>query len=443
MSEVEAREAESEPVEDVLPKLADLDSLTPDSIVELRATVLVHPEQRRKVEREVAESGDTDPRRRGILQWLVAAPAKAVESLRGAGHPLATFVLAKSLDESRRAGEALEVLAKGSFGDDREPVRLELDALAKLRRFDDLATRLDTLEKEKAWKEHADLYYFRGLLAENDGDYEAAEDLYEKALTLDDSHPRALFRLAYRFDMRREDEMAIEFYERCTKAHPPHIHAYLNLGVMYEDSGDYEKAVECFQRVLQFDPTHARARVFLKDAEASLVMYYDEDEEKKEDRLNQILRIPVTDFELSVRSRNCLEKMNLRVLGDLIKMTESELLSFKNFGETSLAEIKEILASKGLRLGMSRELEADSSMEARLKRMRKAEPADGDAASRPISELELSVRSRRAMALLGIQTIGDLTERSEEELKGVKNFGATSLNEVKRKLQEYGLSLKS
>ena len=95
--------------------------------------------------------------------------------------------------------------------------------------------------------------------------------------------------------------------------------------------------------------------MFLKDAEASLDMYYDEDQEKKSDRRNAILRIPVTDFELSVRARNCLNKMNIRNLGDLVTKTEEELLAYKNFGETSLQEIKQMLAQKGLRLGMFRE----------------------------------------------------------------------------------------
>ena len=58
-------------------------------------------------------------------------------------------------------------------------------------------------------------------------------------------------------------------------------------------------------------------------------------------------RFPITDFELSVRSRNCLKKMNIRSLGDLLKTTEQELLSYKNFGETSLNEIKALLDAKG------------------------------------------------------------------------------------------------
>ena len=65
-------------------------------------------------------------------------------------------------------------------------------------------------------------------------------------------------------------------------------------------------------------------------------MYYDEDAQKKRDRLSQVLSIPVTDFELSVRSRNCLQKMGIMTLGDLCRCTEQELLASKNFGETSL-----------------------------------------------------------------------------------------------------------
>src|SRR5438034_9904796 len=67
------------------------------------------------------------------------------------------------------------------------------------------------------------------------------------------------------------------------------------------------------------------------------------------------LEIPVTDFELSVRSRNCLRRMNIRTLGDLTRTTEAALLASKNFGETSLQEIKEMMSSKGLRLGMALE----------------------------------------------------------------------------------------
>ena len=67
--------------------------------------------------------------------------------------------------------------------------------------------------------------------------------------------------------------------------------------------------------------------------------------------MSQVLGIPVSDFELSVRSRNCLQKMGINTLGDLARCSEQDLLASKNFGETSLVEIREMLASKGLRLG--------------------------------------------------------------------------------------------
>ena len=65
-------------------------------------------------------------------------------------------------------------------------------------------------------------------------------------------------------------------------------------------------------------------------------MYYNPEEEHARSRFSQVLEIPVTDFELSVRSRNCLKKMNIRTLGDLTRVSEQQLLSSKNFGETSL-----------------------------------------------------------------------------------------------------------
>ena len=84
-------------------------------------------------------------------------------------------------------------------------------------------------------------------------------------------------------------------------------------------------------------------------------MVYDEEKEMKKTRKNQILETPISDFELSVRSRNCLKKMKIRTLGDLLNITEAELLSYKNFGETSLKEVKAILETKSLNLGMALE----------------------------------------------------------------------------------------
>ena len=61
---------------------------------------------------------------------------------------------------------------------------------------------------------------------------------------------------------------------------------------------------------------------------------------------------PVDDLELTVRSANCLKAENIFYIGDLIQRTEVELLKTPNLGRKSLTEIKDILALKGLSLGM-------------------------------------------------------------------------------------------
>ena len=60
----------------------------------------------------------------------------------------------------------------------------------------------------------------------------------------------------------------------------------------------------------------------------------------------------VEELELSVRSANCLQNANIRLIGELVQKTEAEMLKTKNFGRKSLKEIKEILADMGLSLGM-------------------------------------------------------------------------------------------
>lgn len=65
-----------------------------------------------------------------------------------------------------------------------------------------------------------------------------------------------------------------------------------------------------------------------------------------------ILLRPVDDLELTVRSANCLKAENIYLIGDLIQRTEVELLKTPNLGKKSLTEIKDVLATRGLSLGM-------------------------------------------------------------------------------------------
>lgn len=76
------------------------------------------------------------------------------------------------------------------------------------------------------------------------------------------------------------------------------------------------------------------------------------DVETTEEPVNENLYRTVDELELSVRSANCLQNANIRYIGELVQKTEAEMLKTKNFGRKSLKEIKEILSSMGLALGM-------------------------------------------------------------------------------------------
>jgi DNA-directed RNA polymerase subunit alpha len=67
---------------------------------------------------------------------------------------------------------------------------------------------------------------------------------------------------------------------------------------------------------------------------------------------NEILYRPVDELELSVRSANCLQNADIKYIGELVQRSEAEMLKTKNFGRKSLNEIKEVLQSMGLQLGM-------------------------------------------------------------------------------------------
>jgi DNA-directed RNA polymerase subunit alpha len=169
-------------------------------------------------------------------------------------------------------------------------------------------------------------------------------------------------------------------------------------------------------------------------------MVYDEEREKRKDRQNKILETPISDFELSVRSRNCLKKMNIATLGDLLRTTEAELLAYKNFGETSLMEIKKILDSRALRLGMA--VEQKSAITVASSEPEEQNGVNPELLTKPVDDLELSVRARRALGKLNVKTFYDLVTKTEAELLGCKNFGVTSLNEIKEKLTNFGLTLR-
>ncbi len=78
----------------------------------------------------------------------------------------------------------------------------------------------------------------------------------------------------------------------------------------------------------------------------------DEEAEKEAQRLREMLSKPIEELDLSVRARNCLDAENIATVGDLVRRSENDLLKIKNFGKTSLKEIKKKLSDLNLQLGM-------------------------------------------------------------------------------------------
>ncbi len=378
--------------------------------------------------------------RLGVCLYLLGRYYRAIEALKqGDGGAMAHYYLAKCHFARQEYNEAVESY-KAAERAGYDAGDCALGRAEALRDGGAPAAALAVLDSlSGAVEQTAEYLTQRGAtVAALGGNPREVVALFERAVEADQSHPGALFGLALENDRRGNDDTAMELYRRAVGRFPAHVGSLLNLGLLHEDREQFDKAAQCYQRVLDVFPDHARAKLFFKDTEASHEQYYDEDAQKKRDRMGQVLNIPVTDFELSVRSRNCLQKMGIMTLGDLCRCTEQELLASKNFGETSLIEIKEMLATKGLRLGQyAQERQAAEAYE--------PEPLSADEQAllaRPISELNLSVRARKCMIRLGINILADLIRRTGDDLLECKNFGVTSLNEVREKLTTMGLKLR-
>jgi DNA-directed RNA polymerase subunit alpha len=376
----------------------------------------------------------------GIASFFLGRMRDATSNLKQAEGALANFYLGRSFASLRDFDEAMKAFDRAEkSGYTTSQVQLQRAGI--LREQNHAKEAKAILAKVSELASHSGEYHFQlGSLQLADGDRPEALKHFERAVELDPNHTRALFHLGYANDLAGNDDEAIEFYERSVAQLPAHLGALINLGILYEDTNQYAKASACYQRILAGDPTNERARLFLKDSQASETMYYDEEAERKDAKFSQILEVPVTDFELSVRSRNCLKKMNIRTLGDLTRVTEPQLLASKNFGETSLLEIREMLTAKGLRLGQA--MEEGAKYDPRFRPQQPLSEQEQATLSKPVSDLNLSVRARKCMNKLSIMTLGDLCMRTADELLEIKNFGQTSLNEVRERLQQFGLKLR-
>ncbi len=124
-----------------------------------------------------------------------------------------------------------------------------------------------------------------------------------------------------------------------------------------EQRTDLDKLIIDLESNGTLDPEEAirRAATILQQQVSVFVDLEKEQEpelEEKQDEIDPVLLRPVDDLELTVRSANCLKAENIYYIGDLIRRTEVELLKTPNLGKKSLTEIKDVLATRGLALGM-------------------------------------------------------------------------------------------
>lgn len=399
-----------------------------------------------QVEQNLSSTAALPSLEAGIGLFILGRYREAIVKLQKGSESKEKYLyLAFTQRRLRKFDEAIQSLQKAKeLG--AEALNVSLEKVATYRNAGNLEAAVKEIKSCANFQNvSAEYHYQLARLQEAQGLYDEAVGNYKTALDLAPTHQRSLFHLAYRYDLSGHEDEAIEYYKQVVAGSPTYVSALLNLAVLHEDRGEFEKASACVEKVLESHPNHPRAILFYKDVESSKTMFYDEEREKKRSRKNQILETPISDFELSVRSRNCLRKMNIRTLGDLLNITEAELLSYKNFGETSLREIKAILDQKGLRLGQAledKQLQVEPAPE-RAGSLSGGTAEDKGLLNKSVDDIQLSVRARKCLQKLNLRTLGELTRTTDAELLGCKNFGVTSLNEIKRALSSYGLSLRS
>lgn len=154
-----------------------------------------------------------------------------------------------------------------------------------------------------------------------------------------------------------EEETALGHLQLDASFSPVRKVAYSVEAARVEQRTDLDKLVIDIETNGTVDPEEAIriAGSILKDQLSVFVNLEGSEEEvheEPESQIDPILLRPVDDLELTVRSANCLKAENIYYIGDLIQRTEVELLKTPNLGKKSLTEIKDVLASYGLSLGM-------------------------------------------------------------------------------------------
>jgi DNA-directed RNA polymerase subunit alpha len=319
---------------DVSQLLVDGSSFGHNEIGELEKAIASNPhavrqacqELRRRVDSGSGSERDTVAT--GYTLHLLSNHQDAIHYLsQAAGSDFAEFTRGECLCALGRHDEAAEAYREaGKCGYDAvQAVLSEAGAIRMAGRLDDAEALLKANARTAVTR--ADYSYQMGGILADRGDTFGAIEYFERSVDMDPHHSRALFRLAALNASFGNDDTARGLYERSLSRPPFYLGALINLGLLYEDAERYEAAAFCFKRVVDFDPNHERARLYLKDIEASGQMFYDEDAVRRTREEEQTLNTPIADFELSARSRNCLDRMEIHTLGDMPERVVAAIIS--------------------------------------------------------------------------------------------------------------------
>jgi DNA-directed RNA polymerase subunit alpha len=434
-----------------LKEVLTTEDLPLERLHEVRREVHCHVDLRNQMEDLLADFGTKVAKalssenkadvRKGAARWMLGQSEEAIQILEKArASKERSYILGVSYLEAGRPHDAVVALKEASEADggDAHISAAYCEAKIKAGKYEEAESHVDRLVK----KEGAQGQYLKGLLADLQGYHDEAMKAYEKALEIEPGHPAALFRLAYILDLTGEDSRALELYEQLRKLRPMHINTVMNLGVLYEDRGEYERAIQCYQTVVDYFPGHGRAQLYLKDAQASLTMFYDEDAARREAKVAQVLGQPVAEISFSPRVRTALQKLGVNSLGDLVAKSEEDLLQIPNFGRTSLRELKEFLSSKGLSLASASGPGGIMEPAAEEAPVVADGPVSEETLKKNLSDFEWSGRIRKVFEKMSLVTVGDLLKRTEKDLLKSKNLGVTSIKEIRKKLGQLGVSMK-
>lgn len=402
-------------------------SLTATRLMEGREAYFSHEEQRKKAV-EIIKNFDkaigsklTNENqvllRKSAIYWLVGDTDNSMFILNNVKESRERRLLeALNTCDAGNHKTAFKILSELLKEDKSDKDLLYLAAVSAIRSRDESAQRLS--EQCSSLDDNKKLY-IDALYEEYFGNKIKAIELYQQLLQKYPTCREALFQVALLYDLYGMDDEAIELYEQLRLLRPVNVGVMINLGINYEDRGEYQKAIECFEAVLDYYPHNKRALLYLKDALASLKMYYDEEALRQKERQTQLASQSIVDLSLSTRTKNALNKAGIYTLADLLSKTEEDLVEMESIGQSMVKEIKDLLRQKNLSLYSLKDISVDdyiSSLPLSLQ-------------AKPLVDIPFSPKTKDFIEEKELTTVSDLLRWTERRFKEEK-IAQSVVNEV-------------